>query len=59
MKWRRTKPVVTKPRRKNHDFVIAFGLFLASVFDPKTGVQTEMLDRKDSRDRVDPGKENA
>lgn len=59
MKWGHAKPDVAKPRRKSHDFVIAFGLILASIFDPKIRVQTEMLDRKDSRDRVDPGKENA
>jgi hypothetical protein len=46
-------------RTKAKDFVIAFGLFMASILDPKTRVQTEMLDKKQTRDRVDPGKENA
>jgi hypothetical protein len=43
---------------KRHGFVIAFGMFLSSILDPKTKVQTEMLDRKDSRDTTEPGREN-
>ncbi len=45
-------------QRKRHGFVIAFGMFLSSILDPKTKVQTEMLDRKDSRDKTEPGREN-
>ena len=41
-----------------NSFVIAFGMFIASILDPKTKVQTEMLDSKDSRDRTEPGREN-
>ncbi len=53
------KPGALPARKKSHDFVIAIGLFMASILDPKTKVQTEMQDKKQSRDRVDPGKENA
>ena len=53
------KPGSLPPRKKSNDFVIVFGLFMASILDPKTKVQTEMQDKKQSRDRVDPGKENA
>ena len=45
-------------RRKPNSFAIAFGMFIASILDPKSKVQTEMLDRKDSRDRTEPGREN-
>ena len=47
------------PRRKSHEFAIAIGLFFASIFDPKTKILTEMIDKQDSRRRTDPGKENA
>jgi hypothetical protein len=39
--------------------VIAMGLFFASIFDPKTKILTEMIDKKDISNRTDPGKENA
>ena len=45
-------------KRKRHGFVIAFGMFMSSILDPKTKVQTEMLDRKDSRDTTEAGREN-
>jgi hypothetical protein len=34
-------------------------MFIAAILDPKTKVQTEMIDRTDARIRVAPGKENA
>lgn len=46
-------------RRGGHEAVIAIGLFFASIFDPKTKILTEMIDKQDSRRRTDPGKENA
>ncbi len=45
-------------RRRPNSFVIAFGMFIASILDPKTKVQTEMFDFKDGRDRTEPGREN-
>ena len=45
-------------RRSPNSFAIAFGMFFASILDPKTKMQTEMLDRKDSRDTTEPGREN-
>jgi hypothetical protein len=57
--FRRSPPESIPPRRKSHDFVIAMGLFFASIFDPKTKILTEMIDKKDINNRADPGKENA
>ena len=45
-------------RRKSHDLVIAFGLFMASLLDPKTKVQTEQVDRFKKGERTEPGREN-
>lgn len=38
--------------------MIAIGMFIASILDPKTKVTTEMIDRKKNRERKEPGKEN-
>ena len=45
-------------RRKSHNLVIAFGLFMASLLDPKAKVQTEQLDRFKKGERTEPGREN-
>lgn len=45
-------------KNKRHGFVIALGMFLSSILDPKTKAQTEMLDRKGSREKTEPGREN-
>ena len=32
---------------------------MASILDPKTKAQTEMRDKQQTRERTEPGKENA
>jgi hypothetical protein len=39
--------------------LVGIGWFIASLLDPKTKVQTELIDRKYNRERTEPGKENA
>ncbi len=48
-----------RPEKPVGGYVIAIGMFLASILDPKTKVMTELVDKKQSRERTDPGKENA
>lgn len=39
--------------------MIAIGMFIASIPGPKTKLMIELIDRKQSRDRTEPGKQNA
>lgn len=46
-------------KRQGGGTLIAIGMFFASILDPKTKILTEMINRKQSRERTEPGKENA
>jgi hypothetical protein len=46
-------------KRRGGGSLIAIGMFFASILDPKTRLLTELIDRKQSRERTEPGKENA
>jgi hypothetical protein len=59
MKRRTNKPVAPPKRNSGGSVLVSIGLFMASLLDPKTKIQTELIDRKQSREHVDPGKENA
>lgn len=39
--------------------MIAIGMFIASIPGLKTKIMTELIDCKQSRDRTEPGKQNA
>ncbi len=53
------KPPKRPKRNSGGSVLVGIGLFMASLLDPKTKVQTELIDRKQSRERTEPGKENA
>jgi hypothetical protein len=57
--WLQAKPSKRPKRNSSGSVLVGIGLFMASLLDPKTKVQTELIDRKQSRERTEPGKENA
>lgn len=59
LRWRVKKPVKRPKRNSGGSVLVGIGLFLASLLDPKTKVQTELIDRRQNRERTEPGKENA